>query len=143
MDHWSEILHKMNSVYKYQSCKKLFVTIKHKKVRAKAKIHQGQTVSFETVSKINDLYTDTVCITFQCTTFQTWLCSVRQHQRQLLSIQRRIDANKWKHTIPDIPEAEKSFRLYRDEHVVERKGILHKDINMWDLPSKRKNGKWE
>ena len=61
MDHRSEIHHKMNIVYRCISCKKLFAaiaTVKHKKAHTKAKIHQGQTVSFETVSKIHELYMD-------------------------------------------------------------------------------------
>ena len=58
MDHWSEIHHKMNTVYRCISCKKLFATVKHKKAHTKAKIHQKQTVTFETVSKVNELYKD-------------------------------------------------------------------------------------
>ena len=143
MDHWSEIHHKMNTVYKCMSCRKLFATVKHKKAHTKAKIHQGQSVTFETVSKTNELYKDpgdTLPFKLGSAPFRH---EMRQHQRRLQSLQRRIDANKWKNTRPDIPEEEKAFRLCRDERVVERKGVLYKDTNLWASPSKMKREKWE
>ena len=40
---------------------------------------------------------------------------MRQIQRQLHGVQRRIEANKWQKSISELPEEEKHYRLCRDE----------------------------
>ena len=112
MDHWSEIHHKINTVYR---CKKLFATVEHKLIPK-----QKSTRDNLCHLKLSQKPKSYIWIPFKIGS-APFRQKMRQHQRQLQSLQRRIDANKWKNTKPDISEEKKSFRLCRDECVVERK----------------------
>ena len=54
-----------------------------------------------------------------------------------------MDAERWSADLPDISEEDTKHKLCRDERVVERTGVLYKDSNMWDSPSKRKRVKFD
>ena len=64
-------------------------------------------------------------------------------QRVIQSIQRKNDAERWSANLLYVSEEDKSHKLCRDEPVIEQNGVLYKDSNMWDSPSKRKRIKFE
>ena len=141
--HWKEMHHETDTRYKCKLCKRSYGTLKHKKSHEKSKCHTGQTVEFETIKIQNPRYIDPKDELPYKLGSTNYRKEMRQIQRQLHGVQRRIEANKWQKSISELPEEEKHYRLCRDERVVERDGVLYKNSNMWDEPSRRKRVKFE
>ena len=113
-----------------------------KKSHSKSKFHSGQDVQFETITTSNDQFIDPGDILPYKLGSPHYRSEMRKTQRNKQSLQRKMDAERWRAKLPDITEEYTKHKLCRDERVVERNGVLYKDSNMWDSPSKRKRLKF-
>ena len=143
MKHWSKIHHQSDTVFKCKLCRRTYGSTKHKKSHSKSKFHSGQDVQFETITTSNDQFINPGDILPYKLGSPHYRSEMRKTQRNKQSLQRKMDAERWSAKLPDISEEDTKHKLCRDERVVERNGVLYKDSNMWDSPSKRKRVKFD
>ena len=133
LNHWKSV-HEVNKILKSCSCGKLFTTAKHLKSHLK-NAHNHHQVPDKTVR--NQSFRDPQeILPFQLGNKED-RNSMKMIQKHLARQQRKAEADKFIHE-REILCSTSTDNICRDERVVERKGKLYKDTNLWDASKLRK-----
>lgn len=142
MDHWKDKHIDTKTYYKCLNCRQLYGTNKHKKAHEKSKLHKGETVKMELITKSNDKFiAPKGKLPYQLGS-KGFRSNMRELQKQMAKAKRKLDAAEWSvNQQSDYSPEELTHQVCRDERIVERQGVLYKDTNLWDSPRRRKRVK--